>query len=77
MMCGFAGRTCFYLFSSRHGYSIDSKKHNPDTRISRVWKKPVFEVSEKVLHNPGYTATEDGKTFEISGLEKRRIVVSM
>ena len=34
-------------------------------------------VSDLVRHKPGCTATEDGKRLEISGLERRGIVLSM
>ena len=28
--------------------------------ISHAMRKPVFQVSNQVLHKPGYTTTEDG-----------------
>ena len=39
--------------------------------------KPVFGVSDKVLHKPGYTATEDGEQLEMLDLESRWIVITM
>ena len=34
-------------------------------------RKPVFGVSDQVLHKPGCTATEDGWRLEISYLGRR------
>ena len=34
--------------------------------MNLVVRKPVFGVSDQVQHNPGCTATEDGKRLEIS-----------
>ena len=39
--------------------------------------KPVFGVSDRVQHKPGFTTTEDGKGLEVSDLESRGIVLSM
>ena len=45
--------------------------------MSHVVRKPIFGVSDQVLHNPGCTAIDDGSMLEISDLDRRRIVLSM
>ena len=40
-------------------------------------RKPVFGVSDQVLHKQGCSATEDGKRLEISDLGSCVIVISM
>ena len=45
--------------------------------LSLVVKKPVFGVSDLVPHKPGFTATEDGYSLEISDIDRRGIVLSM
>ena len=40
-------------------------------------RRPVFGVSDQVLHKPGCTATEDGQRLEISDLGNRGIVLSV
>ena len=40
-------------------------------------RKPVFRVSDQVLHKPGRTATEDGYGLEISDIGSRGIVLSV
>ena len=45
--------------------------------MSLVVRKPVFGVSDKVLHKPGCTATEDGLRLETSDLESSGIALSM
>ena len=40
-------------------------------------RKPVFGVSDQVLHKPGCAITEYGKRLEISDLESRVIVLSV
>ena len=44
-------------------------------QISRVMRKPVFEVSDQARHKPGCTSTEEGKRLEISDLVRRGIVL--
>ena len=46
-------------------------------QMSLVLRKPVFGVSDLVLHKPGCAATEDGYRLEITDLESRCIVLSM
>ena len=50
--------------------------HNEETNKLRHEKTNVL-VSDLVRHKPGCTATEDDKSFEISDLESRGIVLSM
>ena len=45
--------------------------------MSLVVRKPVFGVSNQVLHKPGGTATEDAYKLEISDLDSRGIVLSV
>ena len=54
--------------------------------MTKMAATPIYEprhektnvlVSDLVRHKPGCTATEDGKRLEISGLERRGIVLSM
>ena len=45
--------------------------------MSLVLRKPVFGVSDQVLHKPGCTATEDGWKLEISDLGSKGIVLSL
>ena len=45
--------------------------------MSRIARKPVLRVSDKVWHKPGCIATEDGWRLEISDLGIRGIVLSM
>ena len=39
-------------------------------------RKPVFEVSDRVRHELGCTATEDGQSLEIFDLGSRGVVLS-
>ena len=43
--------------------------------MSHVARKPVFEVSDQVLHKPGCTAKGDGQRLKISGYQRRGIVL--
>ena len=52
-------------------------KSTQNQHLSRVMRKPVFRVSDQILHKPGFTATENGYRLEISYLEGRGIVLSM
>ena len=45
--------------------------------LSRNVRKPVFGVSDQVVHKPCCTATEDGWRLEISDLGSRGIVLSV
>ena len=45
--------------------------------MSLVVRKLVFGGSDQVQDKPGCTATEDGKSLEISDLDRRGIVLSM
>ena len=45
--------------------------------MSRVARKPVFEVSDQVRYKQGCTATEDGKRLENSDIGSRVDVLSM
>ena len=45
--------------------------------MSSVAAKPVFGLSDKVRHNLGCTAIEDGKKLESLDLGSRGIVLSM
>ena len=50
--------------SSKHTYKTYPMMHSSceevSIYVSFVARKPVFEVSDQVRHNPGGTATEDG-----------------
>ena len=48
------------------------KKQNKYYKTSRIARKSVFGVSDQVRHTPGCVAR-----LEISGLERREIVLSM
>ena len=39
---------------------------NGSHNLSRFMGKPVFGISDQVLHKHSYKATEDGKGFELS-----------
>ena len=45
--------------------------------MSRITTKPVFRVSDQVLHKLGCTTTEDAWRLEISTLGSREIVISV
>ena len=43
--------------------------------MGRVIRKPVFGVSDQVMHKPGCTSTEDDLRLEISDLGSRENVL--
>ena len=48
-------------FNCSSDYGGSRFSHNlASYQMSLVVRKPVFGVSDQVLHNPGCTATEDG-----------------
>ena len=46
-------------------------------KLSLVMRKPVFRVSDQVLHKPGCTATEKKYRLEISDIGSKWIVLSI
>ena len=67
--------TCNYSFSALM-LLLETHSRCGDY-MSRVVRKPVFELSDQVRHKPGCTTTEYGWRLEISDLESRGIVVSV
>ena len=49
-----------YLSLLAFQYIISDTLQNENHNLSLVMRKPVFGVSDQVLHKPGCTATEDG-----------------
>ena len=67
------------LYESANSKEADKSAHLGSTfvvcchkHVSHVLRKPVFGVSDLVLHKSGCTTTEDGQRLEIFWIRKKR-----
>ena len=65
------------LFRNKSGREEACLVCEVSDQMSLVVRKPIFGVSDQVLHKPGCTTTEDSYRLEISDLGSRVIVLSV